>query len=532
MINIVDYIASIGIQPNDREDAILQKRFLVYQALLMSGGGILWGILALVLNREWQSTVPFGYVLITAVNLLYFHHSGDFRVVKAIQTGISLLLPFLFQWVLGGFIASGAVMLWALMSLAASVTYQSNRKVAFWLGLYIVLTLFSGYFDQNFKAWIRPDDAEAYSVPAMVMNIAVISTILLWLVNFVVRGKNEALQRLQEAQLQVVQSEKMATLGTLAAGVAHELNNPAAATRRASQQLRTVLSKLEQARLEVDHLDLSPDDREFMNRLEKQALNRSTKPVYVDSLQRADDEANTEEWLEDHAIENAWELAPALVSMGLCKKELSQLAPAYDETPFRAIVVWAAHLYPVYSLLHEISEGSGRISEIVVALKNYSFLGQAPIQQVNVHEGIENTLIILRSKLKAGITVHRAYCAEVLEITAYGSELNQVWTNLIDNAIGAMDSNGELTIRTRKDKNCVAVEIEDNGPGIPAEIQSRIFDPFFTTKAPGQGTGLGLSTCYGIITEKHKGSINVQSKPGKTTFTVKLPIHYLIPDCN
>ncbi len=179
----------------------------------------------------------------------------------------------------------------------------------------------------------------------------------------------------------------------------------------------------------------------------------------------------------------------------------------------------------MYSLLHEIREGSGRISQIVGALKNYSYLGQAPIQEVNIHDGIENTLVILRGKMKAGITIHRQYCNDVPIITAYGSELNQVWTNLLDNAIDAMHEEGEITIRTKNEKTFVLIEIEDNGPGIPAAIQSRIFDPFFTTKEPGKGTGLGLSTTWGIITEKHKGTIKVESKPGCTKFIVKLPVN-------
>ena len=150
MDKFLAFISSIGISQQDKEDTVLQKRFLVYQALLMSMGGIIWGTLALVFDRAWQSSVPFGYAFLTALNLIFFHVSGNFKVVKTIQTAISLLLPFLFQWFLGGFMASGAVMLWALLSLAASVTYQSNRTVALWLGMFILLALFSGIFDNRF----------------------------------------------------------------------------------------------------------------------------------------------------------------------------------------------------------------------------------------------------------------------------------------------------------------------------------------------------------------------------------------------
>ncbi len=242
------FISSIGINPADKEDTILQKRFLVYQALLMLIGGIIWGLLAIMFNRAWQSSVPFGYVLFTTLNLAYFHFSGNFKIVKTIQTALSLLLPFLFQWFLGGFMASGAVMLWALLSLSASVTYQSNRTVAIWLALFILLAIVSGVFDNWFFEKIKPYDALPYSNFFMVLNIVVISGIMLWLFNFMVRGKNEALKKLQEAQVQLVQSEKMATLGTLAAGVAHELNNPAAATKRAAHQLDSLITKIEELR--------------------------------------------------------------------------------------------------------------------------------------------------------------------------------------------------------------------------------------------------------------------------------------------
>jgi signal transduction histidine kinase len=525
MNKIPAFISSIGISPRDKEDTVLQKRFLVYQALLMSMGGIIWGILAFIFNRAWQSSVPFAYVLLTALNLIFFHVSGNFKVVKTIQTVISLLLPFLFQWFLGGFMVSGAVMLWALLSLAASVTYQSNRTVALWLVMFILLTLFSGIFDKRFFDWVNPHDAIPYSIYLMVLNIVVISAIILWLFNFMVRGKNEALQKLQEAQAQLVQSEKMATLGTLAAGVAHELNNPAAATRRAAQQLDQMLIKAEQARDVLAAAKLNDEERALMI-LTKQAIEYSIKQINLDSLERSDTEAEVEDWLGEKDFDNAWELAPALVGMGFDKKRLDALASKSREDAFRAIIISAAYLFPIHSLLHEIKEGSGRISEIVVALKNYSFLGQAPIQEINIHDGIDNTLVILRSKMKVGVMVRREYCNDLPLITAYGSELNQVWTNILDNAIDAMKEKGEIIIRTKKEKTYVVVEIEDNGPGIPAAVQSKIFDPFFTTKEPGKGTGLGLSTSYGIITEKHKGSITVQSKPGCTKFIVKLPINH------
>ena len=182
-----------------------------------------------------------------------------------------------------------------------------------------------------------------------------------------------------------------------------------------------------------------------------------------------------------------------------------------------AAIAWIGAAAPVHMLAYEIGQGSGRISEIVGALKSYSYLGQAPVQDVDLREGIDNTLIILRNKLKQGVTVERKFADDLPLIPAFGSELNQVWTNLLDNAIGAMKGRGTIIIRARLADPWAVVEIEDDGPGIPDDAQGRIFDPFFTTKEPGKGTGLGLSTTYSIVTERHRGEIMVESRPGRTS---------------
>jgi len=246
--------------------------------------------------------------------------------------------------------------------------------------------------------------------------------------------------------------------------------------------------------------------------------------VELPPLIRSDREAALEAALLDLGFENAWEIAPTLVSLGFDRPELTTLIGDFTSDQIRPVIEWLNDTSIIYSLQEEISQGASRISELVKALKAYSYMDQAPTQAVDIHEGLDNTLVILRSKLKSGVIVHREYAPSLPLIQAYGSELNQVWTNLIDNAVDAMDGAGELTLRTRQDGDWVVVEVIDTGAGIPAAILPNLFDPFFTTKPPGQGTGLGLNTSHNIIVQKHHGRINVHSQPGRTCFEVRLPV--------
>ncbi len=212
------------------------------------------------------------------------------------------------------------------------------------------------------------------------------------------------------------------------------------------------------------------------------------------------------------------------MTLGCGRGDLAKLSADFTPAQFLAVVDWLNDTYVIYNLLAEIYQGTERISEIIKALKSYTYMDQAPIQSVDVHEGLNNTLVILQSKLAPGVRVRREYAASLPRIEAYGSELNQVWTNIIDNAIDAMNGEGELTLRTRCDEGWVIVEIEDSGTGIPEPIQAKIFDPFFTTKPPGKGPGLGLNISHTIVVQKHKGSIEAYSQAGKTRFEVRLPL--------
>lgn len=329
--------------------------------------------------------------------------------------------------------------------------------------------------------------------------------------------------RLRQNEALLHQREKMAGLGTLAAGLAHELNNPAAAAQRSVDLLRESMAKWQQLTLQLDHRNFDQHHTELLQHLRTQMEQPDRSGTALEPIARSDRENELQTWLEDQGIEDAYELAPTLITFGLTREKLKDTTTDFAEADRSTILRWLAHGYTVYSLLDEVGTSSQRISEIVKAVKSYSYLDQAPVQEVNVHDGLENTLIILKHKLKQGVSIVREYDPDLPRIEAYASELNQIWTNILDNAIDAMNGQGEIVLKTYRQADSVVIEICDNGPGIPPEIQSRIFEPFFTTKPPGIGTGLGLNIAYNIV-QKHRGLIKVDSQPGRTCFQVTLPI--------
>jgi PAS domain S-box-containing protein len=344
------------------------------------------------------------------------------------------------------------------------------------------------------------------------------------------KSKNKELEKtlnqLQEMQNQLIIQEKMASLGKLSAGMAHELNNPASAAQRSAVQLQTEFLQLQEAQWRISELNLEREKLREIKALDEFTKQEIKRPVDLDAISRSEREAEVENWLRVQGIESGWEIAPALVNLGYDQDRLSVLAGEFDADQFAVIIGWLAHLHSIHGLLSEISLGTGRISEIVRALKTYTYMDRAPVQTVDIHEGLDNTLVILQSKLKGGITVRREYADDLPSIQAYGSELNQVWTNIIDNAIDALADQGTIVLRTSCEDSFVSVEIENDGPVIPKEIQNRIFDPFYTSKPPGEGTGLGLNISRNIIVQMHQGHLAVSSEPGKTLFTVLLPIQF------
>ncbi len=331
--------------------------------------------------------------------------------------------------------------------------------------------------------------------------------------------------RLRSTELILLQSEKMAQLGTLTAGIAHELNNPASAALRGAVHLQSSIKLFQQVYSQFYALGFSTQQWNRSAELQELAQRRTAQPVDLDSLGRSDREAEIEDWLDDNDVEDGWKYASHLVNLDYQSADLDDLKRDFPGDGLRVIVQWLGTLFTIFSVLEEIHQGTSRIGEIVKSLKSYVYLDQAPIQTIDLHEGLNNTLVMLRSKFKSGITLERHYDENIPQIQGYGSELNQVWTNIIDNAVDAMDEKGSITITTHLKGNWVYIEIEDSGPGIPDHVREKLFSPFFTTKPMGKGTGLGLNISYNII-QKHKGEIKVFSRPGKTCFSVRLPVNF------
>jgi signal transduction histidine kinase len=337
------------------------------------------------------------------------------------------------------------------------------------------------------------------------------------------------MERWQNNFARLRQSEKMAQLGTLTAGVAHELNNPAAAVSRGAEQLETIMADMAWIYSEMSQTDLTDKQLQIWQEMTDKAKDQASKPPELDALTRSDLEYAMEEWLESQGVEECWVAAPSLVNLRFSQEDLEVIALDFSAEQLSILVQWLTATYNAHNLFAELKQGANRISSIVKALKTYSYLDQAPVQSVDIHQGLDDTLLILAHKLKGGPSVRREYDPDLPEIQGFGSELNQVWTNIIDNAAHAVmedaANQGVIIIRTSYEDNWVKVEIEDNGPGIPADIQDRIFDPFFTTKPPGVGSGIGLEISYGVVVQRHRGDIYVTSQPGQTIFTVMLPVN-------
>jgi len=329
---------------------------------------------------------------------------------------------------------------------------------------------------------------------------------------------------MRNMQTVVSERERLLALGSLSAGLTHELNNPAAAAVRATSVLRTRFTGMRNKLAMIADGRLDGSQLHKLVALQEEAIKRAATAPELTPMQTSDAEDEVGDWLEEHDIAGAWDIAPTLVAGAIDTGWLQSVRDAVGPDNFEPALRWITYTLDTEQLMTEIDDAVTRISSLVAAAKQYSQLDRAPHQTVDVHELLHATLVMMKAKFPPGIRLVKEFDRTLPRIPAYAAELNQVWTNLIDNAVAAMGEEGTLTIRTSREDDHVVVSVGDTGPGIPKSIRPRIFEPFFTTKPVGEGTGLGLDISWRIVVNKHHGDIRVTSKPGETWFTVVLPI--------
>jgi signal transduction histidine kinase len=364
-------------------------------------------------------------------------------------------------------------------------------------------------------------DAEVYELPAAEFGPTIrqwfpMAMHLLEGLFFGMRNSNNA----------TAERERLLALGSLSAGLTHELNNPAAAAVRATAVLRDKIAGMRHKLALIADGRLDGEQLHRLVELQEAAVKKAANAPRRSALQTSDAEDAVGDWLDEHDVSGAWDLAPTLVAGGVDVVWLQDIADGIGDLDLEPAVRWLTYTIETELLMGEIDDAVARISGLVNAAKQYSQLDRGPFQIVDVHDLLDATLIMLNAKIPQGIRVTTNYDRSLPTIPAYAAELNQVWTNLIDNAVSAMHGDGTLTITTRLDEtgDCLAVDVADTGGGIPPEVRPRIFEPFFTTKPVGEGTGLGLDISYRIVVKKHHGDIRVTSEPGSTVFTVVLPL--------
>ena len=519
-MNLLKRIAAIGSVPSDEALISYQKRFLVYQGSAMSMGGILWGTLLVVANVAPPAIIPYGYVILTALNFWFFHKTKRFVFARHLQTFISLLLPFTLQWWLGGFEQSGAVMLWSILALASSATYLDARSSIFWLIAFIVFTLISFFSDDYFRTTFSNNWQSNITRIFLLVNILCNGTVIFLLFLYYVEVQKSITKELMQTYTKLLSSEKLAALGQISAGVAHEVNTPLGAIKSSAEESSVafyeIITKLPGI---LDRMSKEEKDC-FIEFITTTVPNKES----LTTIEEREKKKDLKGELEKMGVENARFISDRLVQVGIyeVKPALARLSTVKG---FEDIVMVTYNLLNQQKNNKTIIMAVDKASRVVKALKTYLHTTQtAAPESMNLRENIETVLTIYHNRLKQGITVVKQY-DDVPNVDIFPDQMNQVWTNLIVNAVQAMDNKGTLTIGIRRDGDYVVVSIKDTGKGIPKDIRAKIFEPFFTTKVSGEGSGLGLDIIKKIL-DSNKGQISFESEEGVgTTFYVKIPIN-------
>jgi signal transduction histidine kinase len=492
-------------------------------AWVVTAAGLVWGSIYLFLGLPLASLYPYGFAVLSAANLLLYRTHQRFKLLACVQMFAILLVPAFLTLHLGGLVSSGLVGLWSLLAPIGAMLVIGRR---FALGVFfgfVALIAFGIWADQNFAAIEALDSGPVDAF--LLLNVTGVSFVAFWAMrtfletNDTLAVEQNRLRKIersfvaQEAMLR--QQERLATLGQLSAGVAHELNNPAAAAGRATRQLGDVVNRLVDDAASLLSLGVGSEGLAWLWSMASDDPSHSP-------LELADREEALAAWLTARSVDDPFELAHSLATLGFDAVVLNQATERFTERQVVGAAHWIADVARARELLGEVNTSTGRVSEIVKALKGYSHMDGAAVAPVDIVTGIEDTLVILRSQL-SGITVERKFDPDLPRVSGNAGELNQVWTNLIANAAEALNGTGTVTVSATCEGSQVRVDVIDDGPGIPEDLIASVFDPFVTTKAPGEGTGLGLNLSHQIVVDRHGGTIKVESRPGLTQFTVHLP---------
>ncbi len=512
-------IARIGIREHDTDVEIFQKKFLVYQGVCMSIGGVLWGVLLLVAGLPEPAVVPFGYTIITAINFWIFSKKEYFFLVRHLQTTISLLLPFILQWWLGGFEQSGAVMLWSILALASSASYLDIRSCLFWLFAFIFLTLVSFYADDYLRIHFSNEWPGSITRIFLLINILTNASIFFGLFLYYIETQKRMTKELMKTYTKLLSSEKLAALGQVSAGVAHEVNTPLGAIKSSAEESSIAFQEI---------MERLPESLAKMTSAEKDLFVEflaTAKPNFEahTTIEERERKKELRAELESLGVKNSRFIADRMVQVGLLT-----VTPVLRK--LTAVSEFENLIMIAYNLLNQQKNNStiiiavDKASRVVKALKTYLHTTSSESPELtNLRDNIETVLMIYHNRIKQGVTVIKEY-EDVPDVTVFPDQMNQVWTNLIVNAVQAMDNKGTLTIRIRRVDNFVEVSIKDTGKGIPEAIRSRVFEPFFTTKVSGEGSGLGLDIIKRIL--DHHGAriwFDTEENVG-TTFYVSIPV--------
>ena len=509
--------------PGDDEESRRRKALFTFALILVIPFGAVWAGLYFVYGEPAAALAAMSYVAVTIAGIVLLFRFRNFTLFWWTELALAFPVPVAQQLLLGGFVGSSAVILWSFLAVLLIVMFVGAREAWWWFGALVIAVvacpLLQPYVrvQNHLPTWLM-------SV-FFVLNIVSVCGVSLVFLHSFARDRRK-LRELEVSylnqEMMLRQADKLATLGTLAAGMAHELNNPVAGAVRGVGQLRQLIERQQSVYLELFAVG-SPQLAESIQRAGGLIRRGARQVVSLSPLERSDRAEEMGQWLRGLGVDDPEDAAEALADLGYTRAQLAELTSAFPSASIPVFLSWMAGAGEAHNLLAEIGEGVGRVSQIVGAMRSYAYLDQAPVQEVDITGGLENTLVLLGSKLKTGVAVHRDYAEHLPRIQAHGRELNQVWTNIIENATDAIGTHGTITIRTSARDGYVLAEIADDGPGMPPEVIARVFDPFFTTKPPGKGTGLGLNISHNIVVQEHKGRIEVDSQPGRTTFRVFLP---------